>query len=501
MRHTATLFLLTFLFPAFAAAQSPTLVQHVSCPNGRNVGGASSPTPDYICPLPEPSQAGNAILVGIISTAGATLTLSDDKGNTWNQIDSATDSGSGEIIAIYLAVNVTAGTRMIKLHRGTPGTYGVAMSASEYYNVNALDGSAHHCTVGSASTSVSAGNTTPSVSGDLVWQWSASISGGVPNSTTSFTVGSQSNIAWQFLGTDIYDGDAVQAGVYGSTATLNPTLTSGTSLAFDSCAMAVKAASAGNPPTQSFRIVHMLHQQMPMSAANPWKAQFASSGNLIVASYVSGGSFITGISSTPSNTWTSTGTAVGNPATTTGSQIYYAANVTPSNSMSISFTRDTNTSDGTFMMYDFVGAASAPFDKDSGGQTADQTSIVTSLTTCSPGGPLNCSFSPTGVIQEVVLANTGWQFCTGFNVTSPGGGLFDAATDTGVSIDGPEPADQNNGWMHYYTNSASNITVTWSMGCGTSFEANWAGRVAAFKSAGSISQLPAPPTQLKAVVN
>jgi hypothetical protein len=241
---------------------------------------------------------------------------------------------------------------------------------------------------------------------------------------------------------------------------------------------------------------------MPMSAANPWKVQFATSGNLIVASYVSGGSFITSASSTPANTWSSTGASVGSTGITAGSQIYYAANATPSNSVVINFTRDNTTSDATYMMYDFVGAAVSPFDKDSGGQTNNQTSQVSSLTTCSTGAPLNCSFSPSGVPggNEVVIANAGWDFCTGFSVVSPSSGLFDSTTDSGSGLDGPEPADQNNGWLHYYTNSTSNITVTWGMGCGSNPEAEWAGRVAAFKGASSVTQL-APPMQLKAVVN
>lgn len=506
MRRT-TLFFLAFLFPAFAGAQTPTLVQHASCPNGRNVGGASSPTPDYICPLPEPSQGGNALLVGITTTTGATLTLSDDKGNTWNQIDTATDGNNNTLIAIYLALNVSSGTRFIKLHRSSTTSYGVAMSVSEYYNVatsSAVD--VHSCNIGSASTSITSGSITPTVSGDLLWQWAFSAGGGVPNSTSSFSVGSQSNITWQFLGTDLYDGDAVQAGIYSATTAINPTFTSGTSLPFDSCTMALKAApspGAGNAPANAFRIVHMLHQQFPMSAANPWKVQFPTSGNLLVASLVSGGNFISSVSGVPSNTWVGTGAPVGSTSTTSGSQIYYAANAAASNSMVINFTRDGTTSDGTLMMYDFIGAAASPFDKDSGGQTNNETSIVNPLVTCAPSSPTNCSFSPSGNggANEVVLANASWQFCTGTGVSSPSGGLFDAATDTGVSINGPEPADQNNGWMHYYTSSTSDISVSWVMSCGTIQEGNWAGRVAAFKAGGSISQQPAPPTQLKAVVN
>ena len=85
----------------------------------------------------------------------------------------------------------------------------------------------------------------------------------MPNSVSSFTAGSQSNITWQLLGTDLYDGTAAEAGVYNATSAINPTFTSGTSESFTSCAVALKAASAGTAPTQAFRIIHMLHQQHP----------------------------------------------------------------------------------------------------------------------------------------------------------------------------------------------------------------------------------------------
>src|SRR5271170_1249800 len=67
------LLLLIFFFPLFASAQSPALVQHVSCPNSRNTVNQQSNTPDYKCPLPEPSQPGNDILVGVVSVNTGTF--------------------------------------------------------------------------------------------------------------------------------------------------------------------------------------------------------------------------------------------------------------------------------------------------------------------------------------------------------------------------------------------------------------------------------------------
>jgi hypothetical protein len=475
-------------------AQTPTLVQHVSCPNagatGSGVGGAQSNAPVYSCPLPEPTQGGNAILLGLFSdnTGSPTWTVSDDKSNTWTLAGSTTDS-KGNIIAVYYALNVAAGTRMLSVQSSAQTAGYLAVSASEYYNVaasSALD--TKSCDAGSSSTSITAGSITPGTSGDLLWQWAANANAAA---LASITVGSQSNITWQLNGTDIHDGDATQAGVYNSTSAINPTFTSGTAEPFDSCVMALKAANAGNAPTNPFRIVHMLHAQMSSSDSSPYAMQFPTSGNLVVLSFISGDTTISSISSTPANTWSSTGAAV-SYGSQVASQIYYAANASTSNSMTLSTTLSGGITGLTFMMYDFVGAATAPFDKDSGGQSNNQAGIVSALTTCS-----GC-LTPTAA-NEAIIGNFGQAWCTSTGINSPSGALFDTATYTGNSVNGPEGVDQNNGWFHYYDPGTSAITATWAETCGNTQEGSWAGRVAAFKAAQSGTQV-LPPTGLTAVV-
>jgi hypothetical protein len=238
--------------------------------------------------------------------------------------------------------------------------------------------------------------------------------------------------------------------------------------------VAIKSLESGTAPAQAFRIVHMLHQQMPMSAANPWPIQFTGSGNLVVISYNGGGDAINSISSTPSNTWSSTGSIVTQGSN--GSQIYYAANAATANAMTLLATRSGTAQDATFMMYDIVGAATSPFDKDSGGQSGLQNSSVSALTTCT-----GC-IAPTSS-NELLIANFAQDFCTAVGVNTPNGGLFDPATDTGNSISGPQSVDQNNGWMHFYDSGTSAVTITWSESCAGAVESNWAGRVAAFRGA------------------
>ncbi len=482
-----------FSLCALAGAQTPTLVQHVSCPNsggaGSGIGGAISGSPVYSCPLPEPTQAGNAIILGLISnnSGNPTWTVSDDKSNSWNLATSTTDS-RGNIVAVYYALNVAAGTRMLSVGTSAATQGNLAVSASEYYNVAssaAVD--AKSCNAGGNSTSISAGSITPSASGDLLWQWAATSN---TSSVSSFTAGSQSNIAWQLNGTDIDDGDATQAGVYTSTAAIVPTFSSGSSQPFDSCVVALKAASAGNAPTKAFRIVHMLHEQETASAPSTYPVEMPTSGNLVVLSFISGGNAITGINSVPANNWAATGAAISSGQQAT-SQIYYAANASSSNSMTLSINQNGTMTGSTFMLYDFVGAAASPFDVDSGGLEGDQKSAVNSLTSCS-----NC-FTPSAA-NEAIIGNIGNAWCTATALTAPSGGLFDVAVYTGNSVNGPESVDQNNGWFHYYSTSASPITVTWTYLCGDDAEGVWTGRLAAFKP-GSQNQ-PAPPTGLTGTV-
>jgi chitodextrinase len=467
-------------FTYTASQAEPTLVQHVSCPNSSAPGGGGNPqssTPLYSCPLPEPTQSGNAILVGVTSyNGGAPYSVSDDKGNSYATINSVVDSNQA-FTAIYVATNVAAGTRMIHLQGNNSQAGNAAMTVSEYYNVassSAVDTSA--CTADANSTTITSGSITPTVAGDLLWQvaYNASGGGSEPGAVTSFTAGSQSNITWQLNGTDVLDGSAVQAGVYGSTVAINPTFTSGTSQQFDSCTMALKAAAAGNAPTQAFRIVHMLHEQADASGIIS-TVQFPTSGNLIVVSFVGGGDSISGITSSPSNTWSSTGALAGGVNFTASSQIYYAANAASSNAMSLSVMRSGSLTQDTFMMYDFVGAATSPFDVDSGGQGGNQTNEVNSFTTCS-------SCVTPSAVNELIVGNAGWNFCTATDVTAPSGGLFDAATYTGTDLNGPQSVDQNNGWFHLYDSGSSAITTTWSESCNQA-EAAWAGRTAAFKAA------------------
>jgi hypothetical protein len=510
------LFSLIFLFPLLASAQVPTLVQHVTCPDSRNTGNQQSSTPVYTCPLPEPTQAGNAIIVGVKAFNSGSFSVTDDKGNSYGAAKVSVVDNNSAFVAIYVATNVLAGTRTVSFNETSVNADFSEVTVSEYYNVaqsSAVDTSHCNGNTGTSGTSIMAGSITPTTSGDLLWQYAVNTGAGgsSPNTVSAFTVGTQSAIPWQLLGTSLFDGNAVQAGAYNTTAAINPTFTSGSSEQWTSCVVALKAANAGSPPTAAFRVVHILHEQDCAAGAgrcpsnSPASIQFPSSGNLIIVADTSGATPISSITSTPTNTWSSTGSMAGSSSNTAGSQIYYAANAATSNSLTFTVNFSGSLADTTMLVYDVVGAAVSPFDKDScpsGAYSnascgANQTSEAFSFTTCS-----GC-LTPAGVSggTELVIGASNWNFGTATAVTTtPSGGLFDAATYTGNSVNGPEYVDQNGGWFHLYTTGTTPISNTWTMSLNQA-ESWWGGRMAAFKSASSVTQKPAPPTQLNAVVN
>jgi len=479
-------------------AQTPTLVQTVWGPNTQGAGAGDgawpgSPSPYYAIEFPEPTQPGNLLICSSFSSGsgGPVYSISDDQSETWTAAGSKFPftSADGDVYNIWYIPNNVGGVRQIKVVSiGNFASY-VAVTCSEFYNVatsSPTDGTAN-CNTVSSGTTLTGTATGALVSGDLIYFVSFNDDA---TATSSFTAGSQSNITWALDAVDLFDGYAVQHGVYSATTSFTPQITTGTSSTYTSCAVAFKAASAGKPPTQAMRIVHLGHFAMPNSGTTQ-TVQMPSSGNLLVASFTGGGDSISGITSTPSNTWSSTGTVAGGPSFTASSQIYYAANASTAPTATVAITRTGTLANDTVLMYDITGANTSPFDSDSGGQDGNQTSIVSSFTTCA-----SC-LTPASA-GEIVILNANQNWCTGTAQTSPSGALFDSAFATINSVNGPQNVDQNGEWAHFYNSTVAPITATWTMSCDQA-EATWAGRVAAFKAASAANQ-PLPPTGLKAVV-
>jgi hypothetical protein len=489
-----------FLLCSLGWAQTPTLVQSVWGPNSQGAGTGNgpwpgSPAPYYAIEFPEPTQSGNLLVCSSFSSGSGSpaYSISDDKSESWTAAGSnfPFTGADGDIYNIWYIANNVGGVRQIKVVSGNTSGSFVAVTCSEFYNVatsTPTDGTANCHTVnpGTALTGTATGTLT---SGDLIYFVSFN---DYSTATTSFTAASQSNITWALDAVDLFDGYAVQHGVYSTTTSFTPQIATGTSSTYTSCEVAFKSASAGKAPTQAMRIVHLGHFAMPDSGTTQ-NVQMPSSGNLLVASFTGGGDSISGITSTPNNTWSSTGSVAGGPSFTASSQIYYAANASTATTASVAITRSGTLTNDSVLIYDITGANTSPFDSDSGGQDGNQTSTVSSFTTCS-----SC-LTPTAA-GEIVILNANQNWCTGTAQTAPSGALFDSAFTTINSVNGPQNVDQNGEWAHIYNTSAAPITATWTMSCDQA-EATWAGRVAAFKAGpAATATQPSPPTGLKATV-
>lgn len=456
--------------PASAPVTTPTFVQGKACPNsGALPGSPASSTPDYYCTLAQPAQAGNAIIASVFLdyTSSPTITATDDKSDTFTlPTGCSVADGNGNKIYTFIATGVAAGAQRVDIH-GTSNTGGFwEVHVAEVANVTAVDKCASHAFSGN-STTISAASLTPTQSGDFLWQWAASAT---VTAAASFTAGSQSNISWAFANTMLRDGAAEQYGVYNSTAAITPAFTSGTSDKYDSTALALTPGVTGSVPSGN-RIVNVADANFPASDAGPDVIQFNGSGSqtIVISFFAGANNTISSVTSSPSNAWSNTGAVVSNGS---NSQMWYCASpCSVSNSMTITVT-DANAQDRTFVIYGISGAMT--LGSDSGGQTGNQATKVTSLTTCS-----SC-LTDAGA-NELVFANFGQNFCTATSMTAPTGSVMDNVYFSGNGLDGPSGTDQNNGAAHFWTTSSSALTFTWGETCASTAQGLWAGRVAFFE--------------------
>jgi fibronectin type 3 domain-containing protein len=457
---------------------SAQLVQHVSSSNTRGGGSVNNTFTSPYCyhfQLPNFTTAGNTVVVGFTFNGNPTPSVHDDKGNAYSVRVNYYDSADTQSIGIATAFNIAAGARVVSVcFSSDPGGYTQPM-ATEFDNVVGIDGP------GSASqgsgTSVTAGNLTPTTSGDLVYQVAFSLS----VNQSSFTAGSQSNISWNLLSADLLDGWAAQYGLYNSTAAINPTLSMGTSQKWISAGVLLKTGSSGAVPS-GMRIVHLVHENIPYHAnaggtnnpfPNPTTVQFPSSGNLLVA-MIGGGYLacsVTSVSDNNGNAWAQAGgTQIENGNDMT--QAFYAGNATTSGNLRLTTHWDNTDGDFTFFLYDITGAAASPLDT-TGGAIGAQSN---------PGNltmPFTINPAQAG---ELVFAEVIWDYNTGAGLVGSGW-LFDTNTFDGENVSGPEPIDQNNGWGHYLTTSTSPVGITWQTQYAGVATGPWSGTAVAFKPA------------------
>ncbi len=444
---------------------TPTYANNgVSCSNTQGIARSS-----YVCPLPNVTGAGNAVVVFAQWNNTVTATVKDDKGNTYTQV--ACVAGNQEVCA-YLALNVLAGARVITITPSGSINF-ISAAAYEFYNVatsSALDAT---CTAIGTGATVTCGtpiNTT--AANDLVLFWATQDAAGPAN--TTWTAGAA---PWALRTADEWDNTAMEYQVQPAAGSITPSMTmSSTSGHFDGAGLALKSVTAGTPPPAGIRVAYLQHNALPPNAngctasgcTGQVHLQFPSTGNLLVASWIGVAAYdITGINSAPANTWTSTGPAFGY-GTSGDNQIFFLASAASSTNGTLAVTIASNDISGsTLQLMDITGAAASPWDQTAGHITRSGSQSVA-------GNVTACMITPSSS-NELVVTSIGVDSNTIIGV-SPGN--FLSAVPQPISS--PDPTDQNNGWAIEYASTATSRTYVWATQGGAVQQ--WASIAVAFKA-------------------
>jgi hypothetical protein len=410
-------------------------------PSGQTACSAYS----YCIPAAEPVLSGNLGIVAghFANSTTLTPTNADDKSDTWTcTTGGSKDSGTNEWPFLCYGANLTSGAHKNTTTFGTTRVTQVTEKLSQFYNVAAsspLDGSIGSC-AGTSSSTANCASVTPTVANDLIYVLVCRA--GTP-AVTSFTAGS----GFTLITEDINDGCASEYEVDGGTGSITPTMTMASSSTYVEIVAAFKSASAGTAPS-GWYADKLMSWSSPSSSSTSWPFQFTSTGNLLYNATTCGTLTPSATSDSVNGTWTATGATNTNSNVVTNERYVAGA---AANSTGLITVTTTGTGDCTFKFYSFQGAPATP--KVTRAAYAGN-SLVTSATLPlvypSPdGGSTQTNYlnSPT---NGLVIMTGGLQFNTGVGISTPTGGIWDAAYYGGMALSGPEPVDENNLYGHSY---------------------------------------------------
>ena len=479
MRRLALL-ILALLFPLAALGQTPAIVHVSGCPNSRDNGGSVNGN-YYTCPLADPTIAGNTLIVWFAhdnSGSNNVWTVKDDAGNSLTDDGDSSTSPNGNMGHVYRESNVAAGLNYVKITNTSGGTNGyINPVVLEVSNVTASSPLDHFWCGSGSTTTVSVGASgTLGASGDLILQFSYPDT--LASQTANWTAGTGSSPTWKLLLNNYYDGYAAQYGVYSSTSTVTPSMTQAAANPYLTCAAAYRAGSSGGSPTGTYPI-SIMHDNDPTGSrqASPWLAGIVSYGNAVLIAANTFNTQISSITSSPSCPgpgWVSLGAPTTNSSIT---QYWWCPNSSFNGPVKLTYNLTAATDNDTFMVYDLQGS-SWTADKIQG-ETGNQTSGMTSITTCT-----SC-MTPSSS-GEMLFGIYGQNNCTAISTTGPSGSHFDTANGTITNVDGPQPLDENNGWWHLNSGPGTAISSGYNLRCGTQPPDEWSAQFAAIHSAASV---------------
>ncbi len=339
----------------------PTLVQHVSTQSN---GGHEKEGPAFYINLPQPTLAGNCLVLGLTHHYSAlrTVAITDNKSNTWPSPAASIDNTTSGISTKIYAIAPATGTQAIKVTFDA-ALFDVHFSVSEFYNcatsgITVLTDGSAASTNAKGGPTLSSGSFTTTTSGDLIWNYAVDThDGDLGNGTpvTQWTKGT----SFTKLSADRNFNTYAQYQVQSLAGAINPafTVAGAANDEFNDVAIAIKAAPAGTAPS-GIHIVHEFHFQLQSGSTTV--LDVPSTGNLIVPAFSiyssSGGNNIKSITD-GINTYTKE-----QPSTEAG-QIFHADNATTSTDLTMTVASGTPADSTEVIVYDVSGAAAVPFDK------------------------------------------------------------------------------------------------------------------------------------------
>jgi hypothetical protein len=424
--------------------------------------------------LPNPSQAGNCLVV--VVTAGNSsppITVSDDKGNTWNSTTMVSDVPSNNSLEIFYALNVVGGTQLITVNFGSGNFDFDQVMLLEFNNVaavGALDAQVGQTTSG---TSLSSGSMTTTADGDLIIGAAVVDGFGSQTAPMTWTAGS----GFTFAATSDTNYMAVQYQIQGTHGAINSSMTSslnGSSAITKAIALKASAGSQGAPNPAGIRVRKVDVESLGVTpygtySGTTWTFQLAVDGNLIAAGWTGKAtSKVTSVTSNPPLTWVSTATSSdGITGSLNSVQWWYAAGASPGTLYTITFN---GSPPGSFTvnLFDISGAAASPFDT-----YANAVGYAPRPNTGETGVPVNGPLITPSTSNGLILAVQQEDQHTVVNA-SPG---YFEAYDVGV-YSGPS-GEGDQGLMAYYNPNTLAVQVVWIY---NGYEAGVTGGAAAYDS-------------------
>jgi hypothetical protein len=408
--------------------------------------------------------------------AVTTPTVTDDKGNTWTQVGLILTTGNVRT-AQFIALNIAAGTVKVTVAFNVY-VYTFQACLTEFQNVGSLDVSNRR----SSSGTVDPGPLTTTAPGDLIYHY------GFAQSTT----GAISNIAagsgFSLLSADVFLGTFAQFQVQSAAGSITPSVvvTGGTDT-FNSIAVALKPANQGSPGAAGIRIVRVIHQLWNRGTTNTpisSTGQVPTQGNLLImaTSFPAAILNVTVINDTNGSTWTKQTVTTPTPGF---AQVWYTSNSSPSLATKITATLASGGAPNTlgtqtsFVFYDVVNAATAPFDTVAG--------VVTQSVSNQNNTPITLPTISPSTANGLVLAVMGNTFgpTTGLTNASQ---RFDTVTYTGQKDN--DNMDNADGYGHFYNTAAGAVSFTWAMASVITAETSFALALAFKSSSGGTGPVP-----------